>query len=76
MSNCIIRVIVEKQPDLHEEPTTAMMTRGRYQGCYVKLYSDTREGGLKIGKFLLREDDGQEEIWKGVPLHKSFVLRQ
>ena len=54
----ILRVIVEKQPDLYQELTTAMLTHTRYQGCYVQQYSETQEGGQTVVKFTLRESRG------------------
>lgn len=55
MSNRTIRIIVEDQPDLYEELTTAMLYHGEYQGCYIEQYTEYPEDGQTLAKFTLRE---------------------
>ena len=52
----IIRVCIEKEPELYEELMSATMNHTQYEGCYVMQYSEYRgDEGQMMGEFMLRE---------------------
>ena len=56
MSNRVIRVIIDTEPELYAELESAMMNHTRYEGCYVMQYSEHRDSELRmVAEFLLRE---------------------
>jgi hypothetical protein len=55
-----IRIVIEQQPELYDELIEAMMTHSQYQGCYVVQYSETREGGQTVARFILRESGANQ----------------
>ena len=56
MNNRVIKVCIEKEPELYEELVSATMNHTQYEGSYVMQYSECRGGeGQMIGEFMLRE---------------------
>lgn len=58
MINRVIKVCIDKAPELYGELESAMMNHTQHEDCYVMQYSEHRDSeGRMIGEFILRESN-------------------
>jgi hypothetical protein len=56
MNKRVIRVCIEKEPELYKELESAMVEHREYDGCYIMQYSEYRNSEYQlIGEYLLCE---------------------
>jgi hypothetical protein len=61
METRLIKLNLEKDQELYEEPMSAMMEHRQYNGCYIMQYQEHRGDELQmVGEFLLRVP-----VWRG-----------
>jgi len=56
MNKRVIRVSIEKEPELYKELESAMLEHREYDGCYIMQYPEYRNSEYQmIAEFILRE---------------------
>ena len=57
MNPRVIKVIIEKEPELYEELMAATLNHTQFDGCYVMQYNEDQVGGWTYGTFMLCDVD-------------------
>jgi hypothetical protein len=56
MKTRVIRINIEKEPDLFERLMYAKLSYTKYEDCYIMQYTENRgDEGQTVGEFMLRE---------------------
>jgi len=58
MNKRVIKVCIEREPELYEELMAATLNHIQYDGCYIMQYAEYwGDEGQKMGEFMLHETD-------------------